>query len=795
MVAMSLEAAPKLRRVQSLDGDWKLWNTDPTPAGQEAAACGQAALDAIPATVPGDIHLDLMAAGRVADLFVGDNYKQALFAEEQDWWYERTFVPDTQLAGADRVELVFDGLDTFATVFLNGMAIGQSRNMWVPLRLDVTRLLRHGESNTLTVVLRSPRKSVEADMAAEHPEPINAFFSPPERVWCRKAQMSFGWDIAPRIVTCGIWRPVRLEGHFAGAIRDVWARTRLVEGGQAELALSVEADALAAGGEWSARFRAACGESVVEGQLPLVATCGRLAGLATVAVPSPRLWRTWDIGTPNLYDLTVELRADGNAVDEWQGRFGIKDIRLVLTEPDDGRNCFRFELNGRPTFMRGSNWIPVDALFARVTPERLEAVIDLAIDTGCNMLRVWGGGIYEHPAFYRLCDERGILVWHDFMYACGLYPQSEAFLSAARREAEWVVRSLRNHPCIALWAGDNECDCGYGWDGDVGRYVDNRLTRRVLSSVVAELDPDRPYLPSSPCNPSDKGDPNTADEGDVHIWSHSEHPRAPMYSQERSLFISEMGRICAANVESTKRFLPPESQWPHANPVWDQHLGTIPTSDFRRRDRMDEGIGAVFGFVPDTLEEYVEASQLMQAFCLSEWIQRARRRKWECGGILWWNLFDNWPQHADAIVDYYFEKKIAYAAVRDSSRLVMPTVALNEDGDGYEVWLLNDTDGAVEGVVALALGVDGSSRTLLQTPGRAEANASTLAVTVPVEVLGRVDANHLYLVATLDTGQGGVIATPHILNGCASREVLRAVFGAQSAGRTPDPARAYAPGT
>jgi len=765
------------RCAQSLDGRWKLWGTEHAP--EQASGCRTAAPDAIPAAVPGDIHLDLMAAGRVDDLFVGDNYKQGLFAEEQDWWYERSFVPDAGLAGADRVELVFEGLDTFATVFLNGTAISQSRNMWVPLRLDVTRLLRHGEANTLTVVLRSPKKSVEADMAADHTEPINSFFSPPERVYCRKAQMSFGWDIAPRIVTCGVWRPVRLEAYAGGAIRDVWARTRLASDGQAELALSVEADALAAGGEWSAWFRAACETSVVEGELPLAREGDCLSATATVAVPAPRVWQTWDVGTPNLYDLTVELRADGTAVDEWQGQFGIKDIRLVLNEPSDGRNCFRFELNGRPLFVRGSNWIPVDALFARVTPERLEAVIDLAVDTGCNMLRIWGGGIYEHPAFYRLCDERGILIWHDFMYACGLYPQNEAFLSEARREAEWAVRSLRNHPCIALWAGDNECDCGYGWDGDVGRYVDNQLTRRVLSGVVMALDPDRPYLPSSPCNPSGKGDPNTADEGDVHIWSHSEHPRAPMYSEERSLFISEMGRICAANVGSTRRFLPPESQWPHANPVWDQHLGTIPTSDFHRRDRMDEGIQAVFGFIPETLEEYVEASQLMQAFCLSEWIQRARRRKWECGGILWWNLFDNWPQHADAIVDYFFAKKIAFAAVRDSSRLVMPTVALNEDGDGYEVWLLNDTDGAVDGAVALTLrGTDGSSRVLVQTPARAEANASTLAVTVPKEVLGRVDANQHYLVATFDTGRGQAIATPHILHGCTSREVLRMAFGA-----------------
>ena len=759
------------RCVQDLCGTWELREE---PNGNTAPVAGEW----IPAGVPGDIHLDLLAAGLIPDPFYGVNYRDGMFAELSRWRYRTTFVPERGLARMRRVELVFDGLDTFATVLLNGEEIATARNMWIPLRIDVSEKVKPGEENTLEVLFDSLFRAVADDMAADDSPGTNAFFTPKERVYARKAQMGLGWDIAPRVCTCGIWRPVRLVGYSDGAIRDVRVRAALRDDGSALVTIAVEAEAFAQKGEWTATVDMGNGlkpivlREIDSGPKPIV------SGVGQVVIPDPRLWWTWDLGTAHLYDLAVSLRRNGAEVESWSGRLGIREVKLHLTDPESGESRFYFTLNGRPTFILGTNWIPTDAIFARVTRERLSAAIDLAKELGCNMFRIWGGGIYEDPAFYDLCDELGILVWQDFMFACGIYPQNERFLAEVRAEAESVVRSLRNHPCLAIWAGDNECDCSYAWaGGDPEAYLGNRVTREVLPEVCAALDPDRPYIPSSPFNPSGKGDPNTDPEGDIHIWSHNAPPRGLMYFADKSKLISEIGRIAPANLESIRRFLPESAQWPHDNPVWDQHLGTIPTSDFRRRDRMDEALVNVLGAVPDSLEAYVERSQLLQAFCLSEWIQRARRRWPECGGILWWNLFDNWPQHSDAVVDYYFAKKIGYYAVRDASRPVMPSIA-PVDG-GWEAWLLNRTDVPRHGTLTVdVVELSGSVRTLAAAPWNVLANSAQCVVRVSAEQAGTPDPNSVYLRAAFAPTFGPTVTTEHVIDGCSSVEVLRRVYGA-----------------
>ncbi len=747
----------------SLDGAWEL--------------CGTEAADAsarwIPARVPGDIHIDLEARGRIPDPFVDDQYRAGLFAEERDWWYRRDVAipPDWEMH--DRVELVFEGLDTFATVYWNGAEIGRGANMWVPVRIDVTERLRRGGPVELRVRLRSPMAVARERMPSEPDPMVTGFFSPVERCYARKAQMSYGWDIAPRIVTCGIWRPVRLEGHRCGILRDVAYRTQLLEDGRALVSVRVEAEAIAEGGTWTARVQASCGSSRIRLEVALDAEGDLLAGEAECIVDDPRLWWPRDLGEPNLYAARCELRRSGELVAAREERFGIREVRLVLTDPTTGAARFLFTLNGRPTYLRGSNWIPVDALFARITRERLSAALDLAGELSCNCLRIWGGGIYEDPAFYEMCDERGILVWQDFMFACGLYPSEQWFLDEVRAEAEHVVRSLRNHACLLLWAGDNECDCGYGWHGLPGRYVENRVTRGVLPETVAALDPTRPYIPSSPWNPSETGDPNGSAEGDTHLWSHDQPPRAPMYSEDRSLFLSEIGRICPASLETIAQFLSPEHRWPHANPVWEQHVGTIPTSDFQRRQRMDDALLNTLGSLPETESEYVEASQLLQAWCLSEWIEQARRRKPECWGILWWNLLDNWPQHSDAVVDYYFRRKPAFGAVARASTPVALSVAAHESGFG--VWILNDLDPEVAGTVTLERrSLDGGRAVLAEAAATAARNASTLVLTASAEGL---DPQRDYLVARVTTADGSREAR-YVLDGCQSVAVLRAVYGA-----------------
>ncbi len=762
-----------------LTSEWKLQHFD-DGAGQAAGAHLPDHDDAawLPATVPGQVHLDLMAAEVIPDPFFGLNYEQCLWVEQKEWWYRTSLTPGREDLGGKRVELVFEGLDTFATVYLNGEEIGTSRNMWVPLVLDVTDRLRWGEGNTLAVRLRSPFEAVKPDMEADDTENVTGFFSPKERIYARKAQMSYGWDIAPRIVSVGIWRPVYLRSVPEVAIRGFWARTKRLSEAEAEVVFEVEAENVSQQPrDVTVRLAAACADHELAWECEKTLDPGLSTLRGEQVVPNPRLWWPHGMGDQALYRGTVSVGSGGQASHMGQCTFGIRKLDLVLQDAESGQPRFYFTVNGVPCFMRGTNWMPIDAMFARVTPERIEAVLDLCLDAHCNMLRIWGGGIYEDPAFYELCDEKGLLIWQDFMMACGLYPQNERFRRQLREEAEWVVRELRGHPCLALWAGDNENDCAYGWgEGESEGYLKNGLTREVLPEVCARLDPSRTYIPSSPFNPSGHGNPNAPDEGDLHLWDHSVRARDPMYFTDTSKFLSEIGRICAANLSSTQRFLAPEDQWPVQNRAWEHHVGTIPTTDFNRRWKTDEGIRNLIGRDAESLEEYIAASQYGQAWCLGEWIERARRRKFECGGILWWNIFDNWPEHVDAVVDYYFGKKVGYTAVCRASRLLMPSIS--HEGAGFRVHLLNDTLEPSSGMLTVSVCDLSGSRWVAHADYiSVEPNVSAIVAEIAAEELGDLDPDQHYLHVVYEPDGAEAIENWHILDDVKSLAVFEAVYG------------------
>ncbi|MBM3473765.1 MAG: hypothetical protein FJX75_10895 [Armatimonadetes bacterium] len=762
-----------------IGSDWKLRHFD-DGAGEAAGAHLADHDDSawLAATVPGQVHLDLMAAGVIPDPFFGLNYEQCLWVEEQEWWYRTTFTPDRDELSGKRIELVFEGLDTFATVYLNGEEIGASRNMWVPLVLDVTDQLRWDQPNALAVRLRSPFEAVKADMTADDTPNVNAFFSPKERLYARKAQMSYGWDIAPRIVSVGIWRPVYLRAVPEIAIRGFWQWTERLGEPQVWLGFEAEVENLGTDPrEVVVRLVAMNHEHEMEWESAETLSPGLTTVDMHTDVRRPHLWWPHGMGKQNLYRGTVAMLIDDEVIDEQPVSFGIRKLDLVLNDPESGEPRFTFTVNGVPCFTRGTNWMPTDAMFARVTPDRLRAVLELCREAHCNMVRIWGGGIYEDPAFYDLCDEMGILVWQDFMMACGLYPQNEGFHRQMRAEAEWVVRALRGHPCLALWAGDNENDCAYGWgEGEADGYLQNHITRKVLPEVCARLDPTRTYIPSSPFNPSGHGNPNAPEEGDVHLWDHSVRARHPMYFTDTSKFLSEIGRICAANRSSTERFLAPEDQWPVANKAWEHHVGTVPTTDFQRRWKTDEGIRNLIGRDAQSLTEYIAASQYGQAWCLGEWIERARRRKFECGGILWWNIFDNWPEHVDAVVDYYFGKKVGFTAVCRASRLLMPSVA--REGDTFRVYLLNDTLEASSGMLTVSVcDLSGSAWVAHADYVTIEPNTSAVVAEIPAESLGDLDADQHYLHVTYQPDGGEPIENRHILDDVKCLAVFEAVHG------------------
>ena len=673
--------------------------------GEQAGAhlLGYDAVGWLPATVPGDVHLDLLRAARIPDPFVGMNFREVAWVAEREWWYRTAFQAPQPRDGP--VELTFHGLDCFATIWLNGERLGESANMWLPARFDISRFLRPG-ANVLAVRLDSPRTHPTALRGRQ--TGFHDMVGNGERFYTRKAQMSYGWDIAPNLVTVGIWRPVEVVARPAACIRDLWVRLAQDDPEKVLCDVALEGFADLRGARLVIEGR--CGDSAFEAAREVQVAPGTQTVSLEARVANPRLWSIWEAGAPNLYTVSVELRRGEEVLDRREIRAGLRTIRLV-EEPLGNGTSFVFEVNARPTFMRGLNWTPADALFARVGAARYRRLVALARECNVNIFRVWGGGIYEDPAFYDACDEAGILVWQDFMFACSDYPSDPDFLEAVRREAEWVVRSLRSHPSVAVWCGNNENESGQWYragcpaeKSDWSREPGYALFQGLLPRVCAALDPTRPFRVSSPWGGPH---PQSPLAGDTHIWHHGTHYNDRVYAGDESRFVSEIGHLSVPGAPTLRSFLGEGTIWPPANPTWDHHFGThTPKFEPHRRERLDDALRAFAGELPTDLETYVRLSQLLQGRAYQAWIEHYRRRKFASSGILCWNLADNWPQMSDAIVDYFLRPKLAYHFCRRAFEPVLLSFA--DDGDGIGLWLINDTREQITGQVTVAhLGVDG----------------------------------------------------------------------------------------
>jgi beta-mannosidase len=650
--------------------------------------------------VPGDVHTALISAGRIKDPFYDRNENECAWIEDREWWYRTTFRgPEEPLQPDERLRLVFHGLDTFATVWLNGEELGRHQNMFREAVFDVSTSLRPGE-NTLAVLFDRPLDHV----GEEHPD---QWGRNPERVSMRKAQFGFGWDWGPRLPTVGIWRPVELHRERRARIRGVHFYTLEIgqKGERAAVAARVEADRFATEGriEVSITLTAPDGEAVSETPLTLGGEGSDLAGTAYITVEKPSLWWTHDLGQPALYGLKLDLCQEGDVLDSQESKVGIRTLELDQSpDPEEpGTRFFRFVLNGVPIFARGADWCPADSFVGAIPHERYENLISAARGANMNMLRVWGGGIYEHDAFYDLCDSFGILVWQDFMFACAVYPEEPAsFVAEVEAEASYQVRRLRSHPCLALLCGNNENqwihDRTY-WDRDDTTVPGALYYDRILPRVVAELDGRTPYWPGSPFGGDDHNDRR---QGNVHNWEvwHGNVPRhfgeesrretAPesvsylRYAEDSGRFISEFG-MHASPVRETLRRVIPEDQLYHHSPSMDHHNKDDP------KNKGDDLMLSVTG-LPEDLDEYVDFSMISQAEGLKFALEHFRRRKPHCSGTLFWQLNDCWPVLSWSVLDYNgFGKAGYYYARRAYSPLLASFQAL-PDGS-MELWLTNDT--------------------------------------------------------------------------------------------------------
>ena len=450
-------------------------------------------LTPIEATVPGETALDLSRQGVLpADLFFGENIKKLKPYELYEWWYQREFPTPAGIAGR-RLELRFHGVDCLATYWLNGKPLGESQDSLIEYRFDVTGKLNATAPNVITIRLRSP--IIEA--AGKKYDPAyttTAGRTNQEANWIRRPAHSYGWDIMPRAVSAGLWRPVELVVHAPQEITDMYFTTLEAEGNRAKLVVTYElATELELIPELRLRLQARCGDSTFTHIHKVQFPVGRME----IEVQNPKLWWPRGYGDANLYKVTTQLLQGDQVVATREDSIGIRKVDLIRTEitTNEKPGQFMFKVNGVPILVKGSNWVPADAFHSR-DAGRYDKILALFVDLKCNFLRSWGGNVYEDDTFFDICDRNGIMVWQDFALANAVYPMTEDFLDLIRQEAVSVVSKLRNHPSLALWTGDNEVDESYIFHGLDP--ANNKINRQVLPEVIFRCDPYRPYLPSSP---------------------------------------------------------------------------------------------------------------------------------------------------------------------------------------------------------------------------------------------------------------------------------------------------------
>ncbi len=702
------------------------------------------------AGVPGCNFTDLLRNGRIEDPFYRDNERSLQWIEQEDWEYLCEFELTEAELEAD-VDLVFEGLDTYAAVTLNGQRILDADNMFRVHRLACREHLEAGR-NELVIVFRSPIR----EALPRHEE--SGFTYPAENddsnerlsVYTRKAPYHYGWDWGPRFVTSGIWRPVYLEFIQCARIAGLHCVIRELTDQKAELSITVDVDVRR---PLTGMLSIDCPDVVgIRQAAPVEMPAGSYSHRVDVTIPEPRRWWPNGLGEAYLYDFEISIAANGGILDRRRQRVGLRTIELVNTADEHGE-CFYLKVNGRPVFMKGANYIPSDSFLDRVSVEKYRRVFADAVAANMNMLRVWGGGVYERDVFYELADEHGVLIWQDFMFACSLYPGDPDFLGSVAAEATDTIRRLRNHPCLALWCGNNEIEMGMEcWDwprkfnyspalysslqDDYGR-----LFRDLLPRLVAEYDGERFYLPSSPIGFWER--PEDDRRGDNHYWGiwHGGEDFEE-YRRRVPRFMSEFGFQSFPLLESVKRYSEP-TDWDISSEVMTVHQ-RHPRGSRVIRDYMGKSFRE-----PDSFEHFLYLSQVQQAEGLRIAFEAHRGAMPYCMGSLYWQFNDCWPAASWSGIDYYGRwKALHYQARRSFAPTIVFTVP---NGDDIEIRIASDTADTRSAELDIRLlNLDGELLARQSCDVRIPANTAATVWRTPQSVLlAGHDPRELVLVASL----------------------------------------------
>jgi beta-mannosidase len=662
-----------------LDGDWKLAFIKNSKYVYEPKVMSdlEQNFTCIAAKVPGNFELDLQRAGIIEDLYFGKNVLDIQKYESCHMFYGRKFFYNR----TNDMEpiLIFEGLDTIADIYINGEMIGRSENMFITQKFVVDKLI-NGE-NEILIHIYPPCIEARKNKVSAFNRALDYNY---ETLRLRKSASMFGWDIMPRIVSGGIFRPVYIENKPAECIEQAYLMTEKIDtqNRTANLSLfydlNISADNLSS---YTIEVSGICGENSFTLEKRLWFTAGRL----DVFVENAHFWWPKNHGDPELYNIAIQLKHNSHVIDKVVDTLGIRIVRLERTASTNSQldGKFQFFVNEEKIFILGTNFVPIDALHSR-DRERLPKVMELLDDSGCNAIRLWGGGIYENDYLYDRCDELGILIWQDFCLACGIYPIDEEFQRVMKNEAEIIVRRLRQHPSIMVWAGDNECDQMVGFDNFRKDPNMNIITRTIFKNVVDFEDPTRPYIPSSPFIEDEKEYYHTKYLTEDHLWGPRDYFKTNFYQKSVCNFASEIGYHGCVSKESMQKFISKDSLWPWKNnEEWLVHASGMevsPNGSYAYRiELMGKQIKELFGSIPDNLEDYIIASQISQAEAKKFFIEMFRVNQPQRTGIIWWNLIDGWPQFSDAVVDYFFDKKLAYYYIKNVQQNVVITMKEPKD--------------------------------------------------------------------------------------------------------------------
>ncbi|MFN3404727.1 MAG: beta-mannosidase [Cytophagaceae bacterium] len=715
----------------------------------------------MPATVPGTVHTDLFINRQIPDPFYRDNEKLVQWIEKAEWEYKININFNKAILNKNNIEITFEGLDTYANVYLNDSLIISADNMFISHNTSIKNFIRSGD-NELRVHFLSPVNTAmdklhnSPYLVPAHNEiaPINERTS----VFTRKAPFHYGWDWGPRLVTSGIWRSVYITGWDNGKIENTHVITKGITNDKAILELKAE---IIADKKTQVELLLKTGNNITKSK-KISLEKGVNHTTVDFEIENPKLWWSNGLGDPNLYTVDVCLLKDNTIIDSITATFGIRKIEVVQENDQYGKS-FYIKLNNIPVFMKGTNYIPGNIFTPSVTTQDYQKVIQTALDANMNMIRVWGGAIYENDFFYELCDKNGILVWQDFMFACSMIPEDSLHLENLKNEFEQNIKRLRNHPSLALYCGNNEnmiAWFNWGWK-DIYKYSTQdsinilntyrKVMYHILPTAIKEHDPQRFYWPSSPSSGYEYNELPDKSSGDVHDWGvwFAKFPFEE-YKNTMGRFVSEYGMQSFPDMKTIRSFSVPDD-WDVRSPLMEfKQRSLMPwiSKDMNGNEMIREYVKMYYK-LPDTFENFVYTSQLMQAMGLKTAIEAHRRNMPYCMGSLYWQINDCWPTVSWSTVDYYYRYKAAHYAVKDAFQEII--IAPEVKNDKLNIYVVSDRLNNFSGKLKFTImDFKGNKLSEKTIPAEIKGNSSNIYYTVAInDFLTKENKNKIFATISL----------------------------------------------